>query len=90
MPLLKKEPHIYRDLYVIFAFQIWKARRAPYMQGFIATATRRKAAKNNGYIVEATKYINLSSIAGFVIDNEALQRVGPSYFTPEPEIKVKR
>lgn len=61
--------------------------RAPRIQGFIAIATKRKRGKLE---TEATKYINLNRIAGFVIDNEVLARVSPSYFIPEPEIKIKR
>lgn len=64
--------------------------RAPCIQGFIAIAIKRKAAENNSLEVEATKYISLSSITDFVIDNEVLARVSPSYFIPEPEVKVKR
>lgn len=64
--------------------------RAPRIQGFIAIAIKRKAAENNSLEVEATKYISLSSITDFVIDNEVLARVNPSYFIPEPEVKVKR
>lgn len=64
--------------------------RAPRIQGFIAIAIKRKAAENNSLEVEATKYISLSSITDFVIDNEVLARVSPSYFIPEPEVKVKR
>ncbi len=64
--------------------------RAPRIQGFIALAGKRRASRNSDYIVDCTRYINLNSIASFTIDNEVLERVSPSYFIPEQEIKIKR